>query len=610
METRPQPNPNPAEPAPDREAHTAWAMAAAFVAAIVGRLPALGSWWTQDDWGLLGRAAGLVEPVQGLPARVLSQHLWWRMNWALFGLDPTPQAILRVLLHAGSAALVVAIGRRAGLRPLSAAIAGLVFAAHPVAFTPLYWASGVQELLAGFFALLAVALWLGGGRRDLLLASLAAVLSMASKESALALPLLLVGLLWTGAGVRLQDKAYAWALTMLLLLVAVIEGVLVMNHFGTAAGDPYALGGVNVVLANLGIFGVWLATPTAIFAHRLDWTLASVGLLVFLVWAAWAGIAWRRGMKLPAGAWAAALLSLGPALPLAGQIHPYLGYLASAALALTLASLVPARRRPATGAFAITLGVLGAVAVAWAYGGMQTRLGQRLPSGLPADPVVRTTSLSWATCRSLPDLPLDRREDGSPALTLLQFPLDTRTAEMAERLGPRWVRESELHEAVGGTTGPRLVLDDSVQVDWVNALFSSPAGALVLCESPGGFKHWGSTANACLYAALTDIAVGRFERARKHLIRGADLGGETFSFSWDEEQMIVPFQRSLDRKVAFVDWTVSRLDEGDASAQETGGLQDLYFHLLATCTGQTVEEITAGSELIRFDQPPAGSKGN
>ena len=137
-----------------------------------------------------------------------------------------------------------------------------------------------------------------------------------------------------------------------------------------------------------------------------------------------------------------------------------------------------------------------------------------------------------------------------------------------------------------------------MKVDWVNALYSNPNDALVLCEMGTRFRHWGPTANAALYAGLTDIGLGYFERARKHFIRAGHLGGDTFGFSWDQEQMIIPLEQVLAQQVAFVDWTVSLLEKGRASGQEVGGLQDLFFNLLSASTGKSVEEIIAGSNLL------------
>ena len=196
---------------------------AVTAAAVIGRLPALGAWWNQDDWGLIGRAAGLANDLggSGLPARLLSQHLWWDLTWPLFGLDPIPHAWSRLVLHALSTVLVVRIASRAGLTSLARLVAGLLFAATPLAFTPLYWAAGIQELLAVLLALVAVERWLTGGRQNLLLAFLAAIASMLSKEAGLGLPLFFTLLLWAGIGPRRDDRAFGWALTLLLLLAAV-----------------------------------------------------------------------------------------------------------------------------------------------------------------------------------------------------------------------------------------------------------------------------------------------------------------------------------------------------------------------------------------------------
>ncbi len=185
---------------------------AVFVAAVSGRMPALGAWWNLDDWGQLARAAGLDAgaAASGWPARLLSQHIYWDLTWPLFGLNSDAHALLRLALHGLAAVLVVRIAARGGLGPLSRLLAGLVFAASPLAFTPLYWASGIQEILAAVFALAAVERWLAApsqGRRQLAWASVLAALSMFSKESALGLPLLFLVFAWLRVGVRLEDKA-------------------------------------------------------------------------------------------------------------------------------------------------------------------------------------------------------------------------------------------------------------------------------------------------------------------------------------------------------------------------------------------------------------------
>ena len=250
---------------------------------------------------------------------------------------------------------------------------------------------------------------------------------------------------------------------------------------------------------------------------------------------------------------------------------------------------------------------------------MDVRLSQRDSQGLPTDPVVRATSLSWKVCRELSQLPLDRGQKGALSLTLLQVPATAEAAALADQLGDRWVAGTHLHEAIGGTVGPRLILagqfDRPVRVDWVNALFTGPGDALVLCASGPGFKHWGATANAAFFAALTDVGMGRYERARKHLIRASDLQrglnaeNETASFFYDPDQMIVPMSRVMDNKEAFIDWTLGLLENGH-STQEVGGLQDLFLQLLVAGTGQTMDELTAGSRIVGLPAPvPQPSAG-
>lgn len=583
-----------------------WLEVAVVLAAVLGHLPALGAWWNLDDWGLLARAAGLLnnEAGAGFPARYLSQHLYWDLAYPLFGTATDPYAWSRLLLHGLSAWLVTRIALRAGLGPWSRLIAGLMMAATPLAFTPLYWAAGIQELLAAALALLAVDRWLAGGRSNLAWAVVIGALSMLAKESGLGLPLLFLTFLWLRVGVKLEDKAFAWAMTFFLLVVAVVEGTLVSTHFATGPNDPYALGGLRVVAANLGVFGWWLISPGPVLASSIHWPMASAGILLFVGWAVWGLNQWQQRNHTPGLTLLACLLILGPALALKGQAHPYLAYLAVAPMGLALGSLVSDYRKLPLPALILA----AAAAAGWSFWSMDVRLGQRDAEGLPADPVVRATSLSWKVCRSLPQLPLDRGQTSTPALTLLQIPVTAETAAMADQLGDRWVAGTHLYEAIGGATGPRLILAEhfghEIRVDWVNALFTGPPEALVLCAHGPGFKHWGTTPNAAFFAALTDIGLGRFERARKHLIRAGDLqraqndDQKTASFFFDPDQMIVPMSRVLKQKEAFIDWTLDLLDKGH-SQWEVGGLQEMFLQLLVIGTGQSLEDLTAGSQLLK-----------
>ena len=481
---------------------------AVLLAAVIGRLPAMGAWWHGQEWELLSQAGG--SGLTGFPARLVGEHLWWAVTYPIFGLAAEPQTWLRILLHAGSALMVVRLAVRAGLSPLARLVAGLLFAGSPLAFASLYTAAGVQDLLAGLLALVAVDRWLAGGRRQLLLAFLCGILSMLSQELALGLPLFFTALLWLNLGPRLEDKAFAWALTLLLLLIAVGEGTLVLTQPGAQGVEPAAVGSLATLAANLGEFGWWLVSPGHILAGELTWTMTAAGGMLFVLWLAWSVATWRNVSLMPLVTLLGAVITLGPALFKQGNV-PADAYLATAAVALGLASILP---RKWNLEIATLLG-LTILTGAWSFLGMQSRISARDVQGLPADTAVQATALSWQTSQQLRNLPLDTKVAGS-TLILLQIPLGAQSVQLDSGLGKASVQHSPLYEAVGGTTGPSLQLGSGIVVRWANTLVGSPADALVLSEAPDGFRFWGRTDGAVFYAVLTDIGRGQNDRARIH----------------------------------------------------------------------------------------------
>ncbi len=574
-----------------------------LASAVLGRLPALGTWWALDDWGQLGRAAHLTPTAAGWPARILSQHWWWQLVVPLTGLNPTPQALVRMFLHAGAVLLVGRIGRKVGMSTAAWFTAAVVFAATPLAFTPVYWASGIQELGAAFFALLAVERWLGGTRRQMVAALFAALASFLAKESGLGLPVLFLAVLWWGENIKRKDRAFAWTMIMFTLLGAVIAGTLAMAHFATGPHEPYALGGLGVMLSNLGTMGWWLLSPGPLLASRITWLMGAAGAAFFLLWTLWAGFRMPTGRPIPAATLLAVLLVIGPALPLRAQLHPYLAYLAVAPLALALASLLPRIRLSRGFIFLLPL-----LAMTWSLLGMKVRLDNRNGLGFPADPVVRATSLSWAATnliRSTISHTKQAKADSVVHLILYQEPSGASELENARRFGPSWVQESELFLACGGDIGPRMVAPPGTVIQWRNSLASSPSDALVLAATATGFKVWGTVSNALFYAALTDVGLGYFDRARLHLIGAAAINPATVNFVYDQGQMIVPLELAQKNLQPFIDWTVRQLDKG-SSRFEIGGIQTMFFNLLSNCSGKSVAELTAGSQILipGVDVPP------
>ncbi len=581
------------------------APAAAFLAAVLGHLPVLGAWWCRDDWGLLARAAGVIDGPAGMPARWLSQQFYWLATWPLFGLDPLPHAWIRLLLHGASAALVARLARRGGLGAPAAATAGCVFAASPLAFTPLYWAAGIQELLAATLALVAVAAWLGArerGGRALAGAVLAAIGSLASKEPGLGLAVAFAGLAWLPASSRPAGRrAAAVGLAVgATALAGVGSAVLAVRHFDHGPGAPYALGNAVTTGANLAFAARWLALPGPVIDARASTAALVGGALLLTAWLAWGLVAWRRGRRLALAALACSLLALAPVLPLRHHLAPYMAYLAVAGWALALGTLVPSRL-PRPRAAVVVAMVAG---ITWGLFATDTVIKRRNELGLPADELVRATSLSWEARAVLGGI--DALDPGRPVrqVVLLQMPAGPGALEQARRFGERWAGRTEFYEAVGGHYGPALMLPEGVEGRWANGLVTAPDSAFVLVEAGTGLRPWGRAGQAAMYAALTDIGLGNFERGREHLVRAASLGGPSLAFACDTDLLPIPVELVLGQREAFTDWTVGLLAAG-SSRFEVGGLQDLFYNLLCACTGRSLEDLTRGSRVLLPGQPAA-----
>jgi tetratricopeptide (TPR) repeat protein len=106
--------------------------------------------------------------------------------------QPFAWHLAAVALAAVIGALACVFFRRLGFPPLPALLAALVFSLHPAHVSSVAWASGIQELLAAFFVLLALLALLrhpgaAGDRRAMIAATVAFVLALLSKEVAIGL---------------------------------------------------------------------------------------------------------------------------------------------------------------------------------------------------------------------------------------------------------------------------------------------------------------------------------------------------------------------------------------------------------------------------------------
>lgn len=154
--------------------------------------PSLGAGFHFDDFATLrhpyvaGPGLGL-EPERMPPTRQLT-YLTLHWNYLAGGTDPRGYHWVNLLLHVGNALLVLLIAR-ACLSPLTALLAGALFALHPLQTQAVNYIYQRATLLAAFFALLSFLLFL---RQRYGWSVAAFVLSLLAKVETMALPVFLL----------------------------------------------------------------------------------------------------------------------------------------------------------------------------------------------------------------------------------------------------------------------------------------------------------------------------------------------------------------------------------------------------------------------------------
>ncbi len=134
-----------------------------------------------------------IEPPYFRPLLVVT----FAVDWAMWGYDAFGYHLTNVLLHALTSALVLVLLRRAGVGRSADVAGALFFAANPANAATAIYVSERSDALVAIFSLLAVLAtrrYVKGGRARSSLVAMNAmvVLSLCSKESAAALPLLVV----------------------------------------------------------------------------------------------------------------------------------------------------------------------------------------------------------------------------------------------------------------------------------------------------------------------------------------------------------------------------------------------------------------------------------
>jgi len=296
--------------------------------------------------------------------------LWLLVNWKLFAANAVAWHLAQLLLHAAVAVLVWSLARHLLKIEFAAAVAGVIFAVHPAHVESAVWLSGSTEPLVAFFFLASFLAYLrgrgdgvirqssgDGARWWWLLSGVLALPALFAKETALALPVLIVLHAWlfsedgesAASEVQPQGAArisVALKSAMPVLVATVIYlamRVTVMQHLAVASNSLWQVAlTAPLDLVECLRLSLWpyplalfynlhlLTAPTAGFALALVVVLAVVALAV---WAARR----ERLLGLVAAWWLLPLLPVLAGLlsfPAGDLVHDRYVYLSTIAVAL------------------------------------------------------------------------------------------------------------------------------------------------------------------------------------------------------------------------------------------------------------------------------------
>src|SRR5213594_1042690 len=268
--------------------------------------------WDDDDYvinnGLLTAPDGLRRiwfsldsPSQYFPL----VYTTFRLEHALWGLNPSGYHWVNLLLHVANALLVWRVLVR--LKVPSAWLAGAIFALHPVQVESVAWITERKNVLMGFFFLLTLLAWIAfvdertkRPWRFYGLALILYLLALSAKTTACTLPAALFLILW------LQKKPISWKRVFQIvpfLVLGIAMGLLAMwwerYHQGTSRAIFTFLSPIErVLVASRAVWFylsklIWPSNLTFIYPrwdispeHRLDyiWLVAAIAVCMAIYW--------------------------------------------------------------------------------------------------------------------------------------------------------------------------------------------------------------------------------------------------------------------------------------------------------------------------------------
>jgi hypothetical protein len=290
--------------------------------------------------------------------------LLFSLNSILFGLRPSGYHLVNIVLHSLNVVLIYYLAKRLAAETAPALLAALFFSLHFIHAEAVLWISGVTGLMATFFYLLSVLLFMEHLRRwpagwlSLILSCFCFLLALLSKEMTVTLPLLIF-VLALGLGFRQPGRSWrslAWRLApyggLLLILGLVRASVQARMPELAQEGGAFALNPL-VMMRNLAYYGVNLVVPVRVIFDFLGYE-RYVGLTVlfqrqevlllillmilagFFIWGM--GLLLRKGSRLGKIGLLWLMVTLIPFL-LFRDVGQRFAYLPSAGFCLLLADL-------------------------------------------------------------------------------------------------------------------------------------------------------------------------------------------------------------------------------------------------------------------------------
>jgi hypothetical protein len=342
-----------------------------------------------DDLQFLLKAAGFDQDTVA-QGRFISTKLFFFASWRLFGSHAWLYHLVVFSFHVANASILYLLARRLELERNAAYAASILFATTYVAFLPLHWISGIQEVTMTFFALVAAYFFLGQSAVSFAVSLAAGCCSLLCKEASI--------LLFPSLALVLPvSRKRKWLLGSAGLLLGLMLLALTGKIGTRPAGDPYeASFGVNI-LWNLLTYSAWLARFWASSPNKIahyDQHLAAWGLIlpVLLALAAWR-LPKARG---PIGkAVLVFILALLPVLPLVRHSYFYYLYLPLIPLWLLAgASLARISRR----SIGVVILVLFVVISGW---NARRHESAEIAPGVLEDPVLRYAAAAGNAVRSM-----------------------------------------------------------------------------------------------------------------------------------------------------------------------------------------------------------------